>query len=110
MVKQADKYSPMTEASFYILLSLISPLHGYGIIKKIEEMTAGRLKIAAGTLYGALGMLLDARLIRALGEDENNKRRKLYEATDLGFELLRIEIRRLAEMHDNSVKEMGNLL
>ncbi len=109
MAKLAKQYSPMTEASFYILLSLARPLHGYGIIKKVEEMTEGRLKIAAGTLYGALGMLLDARLIRALGEDEKNRRRKLYEATGMGLELLRIEICRLAELHGNGVREMEDL-
>ena len=47
----------LTEAVYYILLSLCSPLHGYGIMQRVEEMSAGRVKLAAGTLYGALNTL-----------------------------------------------------
>ena len=43
----------LTEAVYYILLSLLSPLHGYGIMQKVESMSGGRLRLAAGTLYGA---------------------------------------------------------
>ncbi len=51
------KHSPLTESSFYILLSLTKPLHGYGIIKEVEIMSNSRVKLAAGTLYGAQSTL-----------------------------------------------------
>ena len=44
---------------YYILLSLTQPLHGYGIMQRVEEMSGGRLRMAAGTLYGALSSLQD---------------------------------------------------
>jgi len=106
MNKNIEKFSPLTEATFYILLALVRPLHGYGIIKKVEEMSNGRLKLAAGTLYGALNALLDNKLIVLIGEDKKNKRRKLYRMTGLGQELMKLEIRRLREMADNGSREM----
>ena len=44
----------LTEVTFYILLSLYTPKHGYAVMQFIEEITAGRLLLGAGTLYGAL--------------------------------------------------------
>ena len=76
MKNNIRRFSPLTEATFYILLSLIRPLHGYGIIKKVEEMSNGRVELAAGTLYGALNTLLENKLIFLIGEDKENKRRK----------------------------------
>jgi len=93
-----NKFSPLTESMYYILVSLIEPLHGYGIIKKVEEMSSSRVKLAAGTLYGALTNLERNKLIIATGIDPDNKRRKLYQITDLGIDVLNDEIRRLEEM------------
>ena len=47
----------LTEATYYILLSLVRPRHGYGIMQLTEEMSGGRVHLAAGTLYGALNAL-----------------------------------------------------
>ena len=102
------KFSPLTEATYYTLLSLISPLHGYGIMKKVEEMSKGRVSLAAGTLYGVLSVLLENKLILLIGEDENNKRRKLYQITDQGKLLISHEIKRLKEMVVNGTIEMGD--
>ena len=107
MDKKIKKFSPLTEATFYILLSLVKPLHGYGIIKKVDEMSNGRLKLAAGTLYGALNTLLDNKLIVLIGEDEKNSRRKIYKMTELGEQLMQYELKRLKEMLDNGMDEMG---
>lgn len=107
MNKKTSKFSPLTEATFYILLSLIEPLHGYGIIKKVDEMSGQRLKLAAGTLYGALSTLQKNKLIFLIGEDENNKRRKLYQITNLGMELIEFEIQRLREMIKNGAEQIG---
>ena len=107
MDNKMKKNSPLTEATFYILLSLVEPLHGYGIIKKVEKMSQGRIKLAAGTLYGALGSLLNYELIKALGENKENKRRKIYQMTALGRELIEYEIDRLTELVNNGKDELG---
>ena len=58
-----QRNSPLTEATYYILISLTEPLHGYGIMKKVDEMSHGRIRLAAGTLYGALNTLLSTSLL-----------------------------------------------
>jgi DNA-binding PadR family transcriptional regulator len=50
--------SALTEAVYYILLSLYTPLHGYGIMQNVERLSSGRVKLAAGTLYGAIAAML----------------------------------------------------
>ena len=47
----------LTEAVYYILLSLMEPLHGYGIMQNVERLSGGRLRLAAGTLYGAISTM-----------------------------------------------------
>ena len=59
----------LTEAVFYILLSLMKPLHGYGIIQNVGELSKGRVKLAPGTLYGALNSLVDKGWIDQLPEN-----------------------------------------
>lgn len=100
------KYTPLTESMYYILMSTIEPLHGYGIIKKVDKMSRGRLIIAAGTLYGALTNLEKNKFIEAVGVDPENKRRKLYKITTMGRSLLTYEIERLDEMCKNGRKEV----
>lgn len=99
--------SPLTEATYYILISLTEPLHGYGIMKKVEDMSKGRIKLAAGTLYGALNTLQTNKLIKPAGEEETNKRRKLYIRTPQGTDLVQFEIKRLSEMVENGINETG---
>ena len=64
----------LTEAVYYILLSLDQPLHGYGIMQNIERISGGRVRLAAGTLYGALYSLLERQWIRALPEEKGGRR------------------------------------
>lgn len=90
----------LTEAVYYILLSLIEPLHGYGIMQNVEQLSNGRVKLAAGTLYGAITTLLDKGWITALSE-EKGSRKKEYLITDLGKEMLHSEIVRLKELIEN---------
>lgn len=106
MSKKIQKLSPLTEATYYILVSLVHPLHGYGIMKKVEAMSEGRVQLAAGTLYGALNTMLENKLIQLIGEDETNPRRKIYQMTELGKELLEYETDRLQEMLQNGLREM----
>lgn len=106
MSVKINNFSPLTEVMYYILLSLITPMHGYGVIKNVEKMSDGRVVLAAGTLYGALSTLLNNNLIILIGEDENNKRRKLYKITDTGTQLLKYEIKRLSSMVKNGLEVM----
>ena len=108
MDKKLLKFSPLTESTFYILLSLTNPLHGYGIIKKVERLTDKRLKLAAGTLYGAIGTLLDNKLIVLISEDKQSKGKKMYQITTPGKKLLYYEIKRLKEMVNNGILEVGD--
>ena len=57
----------LTEAVFYILLSLDTPLHGYGIMQNVERLSGGRVRLAAGTLYGALAAGSSRSATRARG-------------------------------------------
>ena len=93
----------LTEAVYYILLSLYSPLHGYGIMQKIEDLSAGRVRLAAGTLYGAINTLLEKGWINAL-PGEKNSRKKEYEITALGKEIATNELMRLRELLTNGEK------
>lgn len=105
MTGKIYRQSPLTEATYYILIALTEPLHGYGIIKKVEAMSNGRIKLAAGTLYGAINSLLSHKLIKPMGETGEGKKRKLYQRTVQGTELVLYEIARLEEMADNGRKE-----
>ena len=96
----------LTEAVFYILLSLIEPLHGYGIIQNVGELSGGRIKLAPGTLYGALNSLVDKGWIDALPENPES-RKKEYVITGPGKAVLKDEIDRLAELVDNGRKILG---
>lgn len=108
MKKKTKNLSPLTEASFYILLVLQKPLHGYGIIKEVELLTKGRLVLAAGTLYGVIQNFLKYDLIYLYNEDIKNKRKKEYIVTLEGNELLKYETKRLKEMIRSTKKVIIN--
>ena len=86
---------PMTEAAYYILLSLLHPGHGYGMMQRIRELSGGRLVMGPGTLYGVLTRMNREGLICLTGEEG---RRKNYAITDAGREALRREYDRLKRM------------
>ena len=90
----------LTEAVYYILLSLVTPRHGYGIMQEAERMSGGRVKLAAGTLYGAISGLLERKWIRAVPGAEDS-RRKEYVLTEEGREALICELDRLRELVTN---------
>ena len=90
----------LTESTYYILLSLLSPQHGYGIMQRTEEMSRGRIRLAAGTLYGALNTLCEKGWIIQL-PTEDGSRRKEYTLTEKGRSILRQEVARLRELADN---------
>ena len=88
----------MTEAVYYILLSLMKPMHGYGIMQNVEKLSNGRVNLAAGTLYGAINTLLEKGWIVAVSEEN---RKKEYLITKQGKEMLQGEIIRLQELLEN---------
>ena len=96
----------LTEAVYYILLSLLEPLHGYGIIQNVEQLSGGRVRLAAGTLYGAINTLLEKDWITAL-TGEADSRKKEYIITETGREMLRKELQRLTELLENGKRLLG---
>lgn len=98
----------LTEAVYYILLSLYTPQHGYGIIGQTEELSGGRVRLAAGTLYGALSNLCDKGWIAALPE-EDGSRRKEYKLTEKGIQILNNELVRLRQLVANGEIIMGGM-
>ncbi|MCG1023433.1 PadR family transcriptional regulator [Sutcliffiella horikoshii] len=94
----------MTETAFYILLSLTEPRHGYGIIKHVEEISNGRIRLGSGTIYGTLTKMQKDGVITVFADAE---RKTVYEITDSGKELITAEITRLKELHGNALKYEG---
>lgn len=95
---------PMTEAMYYILLALLKPGHGYGMMQRIKELSGGRLVMGPGTLYGVLSRMNREGLIVLTGEEG---RRKNYAITPAGRDALLTEYRRLKQMvADGSVLEV----
>jgi DNA-binding PadR family transcriptional regulator len=100
-----DDRRPLTETIFYVLLALGAPLHGYGVMQQVNELTAGRVALGAGTLYGALTNLTEKGWIRPLpGAAE--ERKKEYVITDAGRSMVAGELERLEELLLNGRRVM----
>jgi len=83
--EDTSKYLPLTESTYYIMLTLVKPLHGYAVMQKIEEISNGTVKVGPGTLYGAFTSLEKEELIVKVKEEE---RRKSYVLTPKGKKVL----------------------
>jgi DNA-binding PadR family transcriptional regulator len=94
----------MTETAFYILLSLTEPRHGYGIIKHVAEITNERIRLGSGTVYGTLTKMQKDGIITVYADE---RRKTVYEITDIGKMLILTEIVRLKELHQNAVRYEG---
>lgn len=90
----------LTESTYYILLSLYTPQHGYGIMQQTEKLSGGRVRLAAGTLYGALNSLCEKGWIVPLPAIEES-RKKEYRLTEKGLTVLKNELRRLQQLVEN---------
>ena len=90
----------LTEATYYILLSLYHPQHGYGIMQQTEQLSGGRVRLAAGTLYGALNSLCEKGWIAQLPV-QGQSRRKAYRLTEAGLAVLKQELARLRQLVNN---------
>lgn len=96
----------LTESTYYILLALFRPQHGYGIMQQVEELSKGRVRLAAGTLYGALNSMVEKRWIIQLPV-EDGSRKKNYQITEVGLRVLTNEIERLRELVSNGDAVIG---
>ena len=103
--KLQNKYLPLTEAAYYVLISLNKPRHGYGIMQHFEKLTNGRIKIGAGTMYGNLSRMEKEGLITSVAEED---RKKIYELSEKGKIVLRLELERLEELLEHGKNEMRN--
>ena len=105
MDKLFKTFLPMTETAYYILLSLAEPRHGYAIILHVEDITNGRIKLGSGTVYGTLTKLQNKGVISIFSDE---KRRTVYEITEIGKKLILAEIERIKEIYENAVRFEGD--
>lgn len=96
---------PMTETAFYILLCLKEPNHGYGIVQRVEKMTDGEIRLAPGTMYGSLSKMEKDGVIQFIREED---KRKIYQITELGTEVLQIELKRIRRLYKNAQEVTAN--
>ncbi|MGA2538678.1 MAG: helix-turn-helix transcriptional regulator [Terracidiphilus sp.] len=97
------KLDPLPSAAFQILLALADDdLHGYGIMRHVEEQTGGRLRMGPGTLYSSIQALLEEKLIEEVDLRADAKlgdeRRRYYRLTSAGRKLARGEAERMADL------------
>ena len=95
-------YVPMTETGFYILLCLREEMHGYGIVQKVKKLTEGDIKLSPGTMYGSLSKMEKDGLISFVREED---KRRIYHITELGEEVLKLEMKRITRLYRNMKKE-----
>ncbi len=98
--KLIQKYLPMTESTYYIMLALVEPLHGYGIMQDAERRSNGAVSLGPGTLYGALSTLEREGLINLVCRDG---RRKIYRLAGKGRRVLELELSRLQRLVDSGM-------
>ena len=103
---EITKHLPLTESTYYILLALVEPLHGYGVMQKVKAISQGAVRIGPGTLYGAFSTLENEGLIVKVAEQD---RRKSYTLTSKGRQLLKAQIDRFEVMLDNGRRVQGEL-
>ena len=98
------KYIPMTETTYYTLLSVTAPRHGYAIMQYVSELTRGRIVLGTGTLYTMVGRLVaDGIIITVPNEDG----KKTYQLTPVGLELLEAETKRLRDQLADGESVLG---
>ncbi len=90
-----QQHLPLTEASYYILLALVIPKHGYAVMQEVKEISQGTIHLGPGTIYGALASLEDSKLISLVGQEG---RRKIYQITETGIRVLLGQVQRMEVM------------
>jgi DNA-binding PadR family transcriptional regulator len=100
IMPESTERGALTEAVYYILLALHNPMHGYGIMQFVKEISSGRVNLGPGTLYGAISTMLAKGWIKALS-DGLDSRKKEYIITESGRNVVLEEIKRLEELINN---------
>ena len=106
---ESNERGALTEAVFYILLALYTPMHGYRIMKTVRELSHERVNLGAGTLYGALNTLLEKNWIAPIA-GEQDSRKKEYMITTLGKEVTQAEVTRLDELIQTGKRIVGGMM
>lgn len=98
MKRDPQELLPLTPAMFYVLVALADgDTHGYQILKDVEQLTNGAVRLSTGTLYGIIKRLLNDGLIREFGRGNEDERRRSYELTAFGRDVARAEAARLEQ-------------
>ena len=103
-MKDNVKSGALTEVTFFILLSLYEPKHGYAIMQFIDEKTGGRLILGAGSLYGAINTLTEKGWIEPYGDSDGRK--KEYVITEKGRQIAEKELQRLRDLTETAASIM----
>ena len=94
-----EQLQNLTEAMYYILLTLTEPRHGYAIMQEVEKISQGSFVVGPGTLYRLLARFEKENIIRQYDDDG---RRKSYLITEKGYEMLQAEYQRLKQLVESS--------
>jgi len=90
---------PLTEPVLLILLSLAEkPRHGYSLMKDIEYLSQGRVRLSTGTLYGALRRLLEDLWIERFEQEDTSREKQAYKLTSAGRRQLHAELERMRQL------------
>lgn len=100
---ESNERGALTEAVFYILLALYTPMHGYRIMQTVRDLSSSRVDLGAGTLYGAINTLLEKKWIQPVA-GEQDSRKKEYAITPLGKSVVESEIKRLQDLIETGRK------
>src|ERR1035438_2492781 len=99
MRPDAKETKPLTEPVLLILLSLAhKPRHGYALMKDIEALSNGRVRLSTGTLYGALRRLLEDRWIERFEQEDTSREKQAYRLTSEGRKQLHLELDRMGQL------------
>jgi DNA-binding PadR family transcriptional regulator len=100
VVAQEDpETKPLTEPVLLILTSLAAhPRHGYALIKDIELLSGGRVRMSTGTLFGALRRLLEDAWIERFEQEDTSRQKQAYRLTAAGRRQLQVELKRMQEL------------
>ncbi|QUH32041.1 helix-turn-helix transcriptional regulator [Vallitalea guaymasensis] len=98
IVPESNERMALTEAVFYILLTLKTPLHGYGIMQHISEISNGSVQLGSGTLYGAINTLLKKGWIKIYHQEGTSRKKKEYVITEQGLHIANQELLRLQHL------------
>ena len=99
VAEQPREDKPLSEPVLFILISLADePRHGYALMKDIESLSAGRVRLSTGTLYGAIRRLLDDRWIERFEQEDTSREKQAYRLTATGGRQLRLELDRMKQL------------